>query len=57
MNQTVEYLGHRMDAEWLDTLDTKIAPIQKAPSPRDAQEPCSFLGLVHYLIYLPVYSL
>ena len=32
----------------MHTLDTKVAAIQKAPSPRDVQELRSFLGLVHY---------
>ena len=48
MCQAVEYLGHRVDAERLHTLDTKVAAIQKAPSPRDVQELLSFSGLVHY---------
>ena len=48
MCQAVEYLGHRVDAEGLHTLDTKVAAIQKAPSPRDVQELRFFLGLVHY---------
>ena len=49
MCQAVEYyLGHRVDAEGLHTLDTKVAAIQNAPSPRNSQELCSFLGLVHY---------
>ena len=48
MCQAVEYLGHRVDTEGLHTLDTKVAAIQRAPSPKDVQELCSFLGLVHY---------
>ena len=48
MCQVVEYLGHRVDAEGLHTLDTKVAAIQQAPSPKDVQELCSFLGLVNY---------
>ena len=48
MRQAVEYLGHRIDADGLHTLDSKVAAIQQAPSPRDVQELRSFLGLVHY---------
>ena len=48
MCQAVEYLRHRVDAEGLHTLDTKVAAIQQAPSPKDVQELRSFLGLVHY---------
>ena len=48
MCQAVEYLGHRVDAEGLHRLDTKVAAMQKAPNPRDVQELRPFLGLVHY---------
>ena len=48
MCQAVEYLGHRVDAEGLHTLDSKVAAIQQAPAPKNVQELHSFLGLVHY---------
>ena len=48
MCQAVEYLGHRVDAEGLHTLDSKVAAIQQAPAPKNVQELRSFLGLVHY---------
>jgi len=59
MCHAVEYLGHRVyiDAEGLHTSDTKVAAIQRAPSPKDVQELRSFLGLVtmasSYLTCLP----
>jgi len=50
MCQAVEYLGHRVDADRLHTLDSKVAAIQQAPAPKNVQElrSLSFLGLVHY---------
>ena len=48
MCEAVEYLGHRVDAEGLHTLDTKVTAVLEAPSPQDVQELRSFLGLIHY---------
>ena len=45
---SVEYLGHRIDADGLHTTDRKVAAIKKAPLPKNVQELRSFLGLVHY---------
>ena len=45
---TVEYLGHRIDADGLHTLSSKVKAIQDAPQPQNVQELRSFLGLLHY---------
>ena len=46
--ESVEFLGHRIDREGLHTTPQKIDTIKKAPKPRNVQEVCSFLGMVHY---------
>ena len=48
MVDSVEYLGHRIDASGLHTLSGKVKAIQEAPHPRNQQELRSFLGLLHY---------
>ena len=48
MCDAVEYLGHRVDADGLHTLSSKIKAIQDAPHPQNVQELRSFLGLLHY---------
>ena len=45
---SVEYLGHRIDANGLHTTDRKVEAVKKAPLPKNVQELRSFLGLVHY---------
>ena len=48
MVDSVEYLGHRIDASGLHTLSEKVKAAQEAPHPRNQQELRSFLGLLHY---------
>ena len=48
MCDAVEYLGHRIDADGLHTLSSKVKAIQDAPQPQNVQELRSFLGLLHY---------
>ena len=48
MQDSVEYLGHRFDAEGLHALPGKIEAITNAPEPRNLQELRSFLGLLNY---------
>ena len=55
MSTSVEYLGHKIDANGLQALPEKIAAIMDAPSPRNATELRSFLGLLNYYAY-KVYS-
>ena len=45
---SVEYLGHRLDAEGLHTTDQKVEAVKRAPRPRNVRELRSFLGLLHY---------
>lgn len=42
------YLGHKIDARGLHTLDDKIEAIQKVVFPQNQKELKSFLGLVNY---------
>ena len=48
MQESVEYLGHRVDAEGLHTTSEKLEAIVKAPEPSNVQELRSFLGLLNY---------
>ena len=48
MSDKVDYLGHRIDADGLHTLASKVDAIVRAPSPNNVQELRSFLGLIHY---------
>ena len=41
---SVQYLGHRIDAQVLHTTDDKIKAITQAPVPKNLQELRSFLG-------------
>ena len=44
----VEYLGHRIDAQGLHTTAKKVEAITEAPQPHNVTELRSFLGLLHY---------
>ena len=48
MQSSVEYLGHRIDAEGVHTTTRKVDAILKAPTLSDVQQLRSFLGLLHY---------
>ena len=48
MQSSVEYLGHRIDREGLQTTDGKLRAIAEAPSPQNVQELRTFLGLQNY---------
>ena len=45
---SVEYLGHCIDAQGLHTLPAKLEAIRKAPKPTNQQQLHSFLGLLQY---------
>jgi len=45
---SVEFLGHRIDAEGIHTTDDKLLAIQKASAPQNVTELRSFLGLINY---------
>lgn len=48
LQDSVVYLGHRIDAQGLHTSHKKVEAMQLAPTPRNQQELRSFLGLLHY---------
>ena len=48
MQESVEYLGHKINAEGLHVLPSKVDAIVNAPEPRNIQELRSFLGLLNY---------
>ena len=45
---SVEYLGHRIDSSGIHTTGSKVEAVLKAPAPKNVQELRSFLGLLHY---------
>ena len=45
---SVEYLGHCVDAQGLHTLPSKVEAILKVPDPENLQQLRSFLGLLNY---------
>ena len=45
---SVEYLGHRIDADGLHPLSGKVGAVQEAPEPRNVKELKSYLGLLTY---------
>ena len=48
LKTSVQYLGHRIDAEGLHATDDKVRAITEAPVPKNVQELRSFLGLLNY---------
>ena len=45
---SVSYLGHKIDAEGIHVLDTKLKAIVDAPRPTDIQTLRSFLGGINF---------
>ena len=48
MVSSVEYLGHRIDADGLHPLSEKVLAVQNAPAPEDVVQLRSYLGLLSY---------
>ena len=48
LEDSVVYLGHRIDAQGLHTTVKKVEATTEAPQPRNVTELRSFLGLLHY---------
>ena len=44
----MDFLGHRIDAEGIHPLPTKVEAMVKAPAPTNITELKSFLGMVNY---------
>ena len=48
MQESVDYLGHHIDAQGVRTSPSKVEAITKAPAPNNVTELRSFLGMVNY---------
>ncbi len=48
MQKSVEYLGHRVDAEGIHASPEKVEAILKTPQPKNVQQMRSYLGLLNY---------
>jgi len=48
LQESIVYLGHRIDRKGLHPTEGKVQAIKKAPSPRNVGELRSFLGLINY---------
>uniref|UniRef100_A0A3B3XII2 ribonuclease H n=1 Tax=Poecilia mexicana TaxID=48701 RepID=A0A3B3XII2_9TELE len=48
LQDQVEYLGHRIDAEGLHPVQSKVRAIEEAPPPTTVTELKAFLGLLNY---------
>ena len=54
LQTSVEYLGHRVDAQGIHTSEKKVKAILDAPTPRNLPELRSFLGMLNfYTKFLP----
>ena len=48
LQDSVEFLGHRIDADGIHTTENKLQAIVQAPAPKTVPELRSFLGLINY---------
>ncbi|KAI4892783.1 hypothetical protein NFI96_006341, partial [Prochilodus magdalenae] len=48
LQREVQYLGHRVDAQGLHPLESKVQAIVGAPSPKSVSELKAYLGLLNY---------
>ena len=48
MKPVLECLGHRIDAEGFHPVDAKVKAIKEAPTPANASELKSFLGMLNF---------
>ena len=48
LKSSVNFLGHRIDAEGIHPLQEKLTAILQAPAPKSVQELRSFLRLINY---------
>ena len=48
MQKSVEYLGHKVDADGLHPTTAKIKAVVDAPTPKNLSELKSYLGLLNY---------
>ena len=48
LQQSVEYLGHKIDSSGIDPTSAKIKAMVEAPTPKNLSELKSYLGLLNY---------
>ncbi len=48
MSDSVTFLGHKIDAQGLHPLESKVQAVQDAPTPRHVTELKAYLGLLSY---------
>ena len=48
LQPSVDFLGHRVDAEGIHATEDKLRAIVQAPAPKNINELRSFLGLINY---------
>ena len=48
LQQSVEYLGHKIDSSGIHPMSAKIKAIVDAPTPKNVSELKSYLGLLNY---------
>ena len=48
LRRSITYLGHVIDKDGLHPTQEEVCAIKEAPTPRNVEELCSFLGLVNY---------
>ena len=48
IQDSVDYLGHHIDAQGIHTYPSKVEAITKAPAPNNVTQLRSFLGMVNY---------
>ena len=48
MQNSIEYLGHHIDATGIHTAISEVEAIAKAPAPKNATQLHSFLGMINY---------
>ena len=57
MQDSVEYLGYRVDVEDLHTSTEKVKAIMEAPQLKNQKQSRSFIGMVHYYgRFVPAFS-
>ena len=66
MATSVTFLGHKIDAQGLHPLESKVRAVQEAPTPRNVTELKAYLGLLTYygkflpnrsIVLAPLYNL
>ena len=48
MQDSIDYLGHHIDATGIHTATSKVEAITKAPAPKNTTQLRSFLGMINY---------